>query len=49
MEAAIERGEFLEYARVHSNLYGTSFAAVQPVAPRGEDVRPMQRGMRCEW
>ena len=43
MEAAIKRGEFLEYARVHSNLYGTSFAAVQPVAPRGKDVRPIGR------
>ncbi|EOD27712.1 hypothetical protein EMIHUDRAFT_309931 [Emiliania huxleyi CCMP1516] len=36
MEAAIERGEFLEYARVHSNLYGTSFAAVRTVASRGK-------------
>jgi guanylate kinase len=32
MEAAIARGEFLEHAKVHGNLYGTSFAAVMSVA-----------------
>jgi len=31
MEAAIARGEFVEHARVHSNLYGTSIAAVEDV------------------
>ena len=31
MEAAIERGEFIEYARVHGNIYGTSIKAVEAV------------------
>ena len=32
MERAIEKGEFLEYARVHENVYGTSVASVRSVA-----------------
>jgi len=36
MEAAIARGEFIEHANVHSNLYGTSVAAVQAVAEAGK-------------
>lgn len=35
MEAAIGRGEFLESAEVHGNLYGTSFEAVRSVAAAG--------------
>lgn len=31
MEKAIERGEFVEYARVHTNMYGTSLKAVEEV------------------
>jgi hypothetical protein len=36
MEAAIGRGEFLEHARVHSNIYGTSLAAVEAVSRAGK-------------
>lgn len=36
MEAAIERGEFIEYAAVHTNIYGTSYAAVQKVQNDGK-------------
>jgi guanylate kinase len=32
MEKAIERGEFVEYAKVHTNMYGTSVKAVQSVS-----------------
>jgi guanylate kinase len=32
MEEAILRNEFLEYARVHGNIYGTSKSAVEDVA-----------------
>jgi GTPase SAR1 family protein len=32
MEHAIERGEFIEYAKVHTNYYGTSFKAVDDVS-----------------
>jgi guanylate kinase len=31
MELAIGRGEFVEYARVHTNMYGTSLKAVEEV------------------
>ena len=31
MEAGISRGEFIEYAYVHSNIYGSSYAAVEKV------------------
>ncbi|KAL3914277.1 MAG: hypothetical protein SGPRY_007678 [Prymnesium sp.] len=36
MEAMIGRGEFIEYAKVHTNLYGTSVAAVQAVCDSGK-------------
>ena len=36
MEAAIERGEFIEYARVHSNIYGTSIKGVEAVRAAGK-------------
>jgi len=31
MEEAIEKGEFIEHAKVHTNFYGSSFKAVQKV------------------
>ena len=31
MEEAVSRGEFLEHARVHANMYGTSAKAVEEV------------------
>ena len=31
MESAVERGEFLEHARVHTNMYGTSAKSVREV------------------
>lgn len=34
-ERGIEAGEFLEYAHVHDNIYGTSFKAVEGVAASG--------------
>jgi guanylate kinase len=37
-ERMIENGEFLEWARVHGNLYGTSLARVRECLERGEDV-----------
>jgi len=36
MEGMIARGEFVEYARVHTNIYGTSIAAVQAVSDKGK-------------
>ena len=36
MEAAIERGEFIEHAAVHTNFYGTSIAAVEKVKAEGK-------------
>ena len=35
MERDIENGKFLEYAHVHQNIYGTSFAAVKTVTKSG--------------
>jgi guanylate kinase len=35
MEAAIEDGRFIEHAQVHTNLYGTSFEAVESVRRKG--------------
>ncbi|REJ82210.1 MAG: guanylate kinase [Acidobacteria bacterium] len=37
-EASIERGEFLEWAEVHGNLYGTSLREVRPRLESGQDV-----------
>jgi guanylate kinase len=37
-EAAIERGEFLEYAEVHGNLYGTSLPQIERMTNSGQDV-----------
>ena len=36
MEADIAAGKFLESANVHGNLYGTSFAAIEAVAAKGQ-------------
>jgi guanylate kinase len=36
--AMIERGEFLEWAEVHGNLYGTSRAAIEERITGGQDV-----------
>ena len=36
--AMAERGEFLEWAEVHGNLYGTSEARVKEALDRGEDI-----------
>lgn len=37
-EAMIERGEFLEYANVFGNYYGTSHAAIEDVLDSGQDL-----------
>lgn len=37
-ERRIGEGEFLEYAEVHGNLYGTSLAQVEKVMATGKDV-----------
>src|SRR5262249_27204408 len=37
-EAMIERGEFLEYAQVFGNYYGTSRAVLQQAKQRGNDL-----------
>lgn len=37
-EAMVQRGEFVEWASVHGNLYGTSRQAVQQRLAAGEDV-----------
>lgn len=34
----IERGDFLEYAKVHGNLYGTSLKQTREIARSGRDV-----------
>lgn len=31
-EEAVERGDFVEYAKVHTNYYGTSFQAIETVS-----------------
>jgi len=36
MEAAIARGEFIETAFVHTNIYGTSIVAVEKVMSQGK-------------
>ena len=40
MEAAIARGEFVEYAHVHTNIYGTSIASVKAVRAPPPPVYP---------
>ncbi|TCK60981.1 guanylate kinase [Seleniivibrio woodruffii] len=37
-EAMIERGEFLEWAKVHNNYYGTSRKTVEDILATGKDV-----------
>ena len=36
MEEMVGRGEFVEYANVHGNMYGTSRKAIQDVATKGK-------------
>jgi len=36
MEEGIDRGEFVEYANVHTNIYGTSFKSVEKVRDQGK-------------
>jgi guanylate kinase len=36
MKEAIDRGEFLEHALVHDNMYGTSFEAIRNVSKDGK-------------
>lgn len=36
MEASIQAGEFIEYAQVHGNYYGTSRQGVQAVTAKGQ-------------
>ena len=36
MEEAIAAGKFIEHAQVHTNFYGTSFAAVESVKDKGK-------------
>ena len=36
MEKAVERNEFVEYAHVHSNMYGTSVKAIETVQSMGK-------------
>ncbi len=37
-EGMVQKGEFVEWAEVHGNFYGTSHAAIQDRLQRGEDV-----------
>ncbi|MBI4385046.1 MAG: guanylate kinase [Nitrospinae bacterium] len=37
-KAKIERGEFLEWARVHGNYYGTAFDTVDEFKKKGQDL-----------
>lgn len=36
MQAEINDGQFLEFAHVHNNIYGTSIRAVRDVAAQGK-------------
>ncbi len=57
-EEMIENGEFIEYARVHNNYYGTSIAAVNRVTSSGkicvididvEGVESLRKQTDLEW
>ena len=37
-EGMVQKGEFVEWAEVHGNFYGTSHAAIKDRLQRGEDV-----------
>ena len=39
MEAAIDNGDFIEFATFAGNMYGTSKAAVERVRGQGEERR----------
>ena len=59
MEAATGRGEFVEFARVHANMYGTSIKAVEDVQSRGKicildiDIQGVQKvkasSLQCKY
>lgn len=59
MEAEIGAGKFIEFARVHTNIYGTSFEAVESVRLQGKicilDIDPQgvrsikASSMRCMY
>jgi len=57
MEEMVGRGEFVEYANVHGNMYGTSRKAIQDVATKGKvcvldiDVQVGVTSIRvgCSW
>lgn len=59
MESGIKEGKFIEYARVHTNIYGTSFEAVESVRDQGKicilDIDPQgvrsikNRSMHCMY
>eukprot|EP01041_Mallomonas_annulata_P007778 gene7778-15914_t len=59
MEEAISRGEFIEYANVHTNIYGTSYAAVEKVQRDGKicildiDIQGVQNvkksSLKCKY
>mmetsp|Transcript_5586 Transcript_5586/g.5775 ORF Transcript_5586/g.5775 Transcript_5586/m.5775 type:complete len:294 (+) Transcript_5586:64-945(+) len=59
MEIAIANGEFIEFANVHTNIYGTSYAAVQKVQSEGKicildiDIQGVQQvkksSLQCKY
>jgi guanylate kinase len=48
MMAAVSRGEFLEHAEVHGNLYGTSKSAVEACAAEGK-VAVLEIDVQVRW
>ena len=46
MQAAIDNNEFIEYAHVHTNIYGTSLAAVEKVKAQGKVRSPHPSSLR---
>ena len=59
MEAAIANNEFIEYANVHTNIYGTSIKAIENVQAQGKicildiDIQGVKRvkasGLGCKY
>lgn len=59
MEEGIAKGEFIEHANVHTNIYGTSFKAVETVQSQGKicildiDIQGVQKVkrsvLRCNY
>ena len=46
MEAAIDNGDFIEFATFAGNMYGTSKKAVETVMEKGEGERKRERGLQ---